>query len=71
MAYDLQPVSSSNITHIGYDPEEKILAVKFKDGALYHYHDCEKDAHEALISAKSIGSHFHTNVRGSYKCSKQ
>ena len=68
---DLVPVTSSNIDAVGYDPQEKILAVKFKDGSLYHYSDVEKDVHEGLTSAKSIGAHFHKNIKGSYSHSKQ
>lgn len=65
------PVASSNIRSVGYDPNEKTLAIEFKDGAVYHYHDCEKDVHEALIGAKSVGSHFHANIKGNYKYTKQ
>lgn len=69
---DRVPVSSSNIKSVGYDPSEKTLAVEFSDGSVYHYHNVEKDVHEGLISAKSVGSYFHTNVKkGSYKHSKQ
>lgn len=65
------PVSSSNIKSIGYDSDNKTLAVEFSDGSVYHYHDVEKDDHEALISAKSIGKHLHQNIRGAYKYTKQ
>ena len=68
---DRVPVSSSNIKSIGHDPETKTLAVEFQDGSIYHYHDVEKDAHENLIGAKSIGKHLHSNIKGIYKHSKQ
>lgn len=66
------PVSSSNIHSVGYDHATKTLAVEFKNGGgVYHYHDVPKDAHEAFVSAKSLGSHFHTNIKNAYKNSKQ
>lgn len=68
---DRTPVTSSNISSIGYDPDEKTLAVEFKDGTVYHYHDVEPDAHEQLVSAKSIGKHLHANIKGAYKFTKQ
>ena len=66
-----QPVSSSNVKSVGYDPAEKTMAVEFKDGSVYHYHDVESDTHEGLMGAKSIGSHLHKNIKGVYKVSKQ
>ena len=64
------PVSSSNIKSVGHDPSTNTLAVEFKDGSVYHYHDVEKDIHEGLVSAKSIGSYLHS-IKGKYKYSKQ
>lgn len=68
---DRVPVTSSNINSVGYDPDEKTLAVEFKDGTIYHYHDVEKDVHENLVSARSVGGFLHANIRGVYKHSKQ
>lgn len=68
---DRTPVSSSNISSVGYDPDEKTLAVEYKDGSLYHYHDVEKDVHEGLVGAKSVGGYLHANIKGVYKHSKQ
>lgn len=65
------PVTSSNISSIGHDEKENILAVEFKDGSVYHYHDVPKDAHQALVGAKSVGSHFHSNIKNKYSHSKQ
>jgi hypothetical protein len=67
---DLVPVQSSNIEAVGYDPEQKTMSVRFKGGNIYHYHDVEKDTHEALVGAKSVGSHFHANIKNKYKFSK-
>jgi hypothetical protein len=67
-----QPISgSSNIKSIGFDPKERIMAVEFSDGAVYHYHDVEKNIYEDLLGAKSVGSHFHKNIKGNYKTLKQ
>ena len=66
-----QPVQSSNVKSVGHDPKTNTLAVEFKDGSVYHYHDVPKDVHESLVSAKSVGGFIHANIKGAYKHSRQ
>lgn len=68
---DRIPVQSSNVKSVGYDPDSKTLAIEFKDGSVYHYHDVESSAHEELMGSKSIGKHIHSAIKGNYKFSKQ
>lgn len=65
------PIKSSNVKSVGYDPETKTLAVEFNGGGVYHYHDVEKDVHEGLVSARSVGGFIHNNIKGAYRHSKQ
>ena len=65
------PVSSSNVRSVGHDEKTNTLAIEFKDGSVYHYHDVPKDVHEGLISAKSVGGFVHSQIKGNYKHSKQ
>lgn len=65
------PVTSSNIKSVGHDPDTNTLAVEFSDGSVYHYHDVEKDIHEGLVAAKSVGGYLHSTIKGKYKHSKQ
>jgi len=71
MAIERSPVQSSNVKSIGYDPDEKTLAVEFADGSIYHYHGVEKVVHEELLSTKSVGKYLHANIKGAYKHAKQ
>jgi hypothetical protein len=71
MAIDWTPVKSSNINKVGYDADNKTMAVEFGDGTIYHYHDVEKNVHDDLVSAKSVGAHLHANVKGAYRFTKQ
>jgi hypothetical protein len=64
------PVTSSSINSIGHDPSSNTMEVEFKDGSVYTYHDVPKDAHDRLFGAKSIGGHFHANVKNNYKYTK-
>ena len=61
---DMQPVKSSQIDSVGYDPATKTLAVKFLTGGIYHYANVEPEAFDALKSADSIGKHFGQHIRG-------
>lgn len=65
------PVKSSNVKSVGYDPDTKTLAVEFNGGGVYHYHDVEKDVHDNLIGARSVGGFIHNNIKGTYRHSKQ
>lgn len=58
-----KPVISSNIRSMGHDPRENVLEVEFVGGQIHRYSDVNVDEHKALLNAKSIGSHFHNNVR--------
>ncbi|MGK3122194.1 KTSC domain-containing protein [Pseudomonas corrugata] len=60
------PVSSSNIASIGYELETYTLQVEFNNGSIYDYYDVPEDMYTALISAGSVGSFFHANIRNTY-----
>jgi hypothetical protein len=64
-------VGSSNIISMGHCPDTNTLAVEFNGGAVYHYLDCPKTVYEEALAAKSIGKHFHANIKGAYKFEKQ
>lgn len=68
---DRTQVSSSNVRSVGHDPSTNTLAVEFKDGSIYHYHGVDKDTHEQLVCAKSVGGFIHSSIKGVYKHSKQ
>ena len=61
------PVKSSSISHVGYDPSAKVLAVTFSNGTRYHYEGVTPQAHQSLLGANSIGQHFAANIRNQYR----
>jgi hypothetical protein len=67
----MKEVDSSNIAAIGYDEQTQTLKIRFKAGGEYHYYDVPKEEHEALLLAKSMGSHFGKNIRNNYKYKKE
>ncbi len=67
----LIPVTSSNIDAVGYHEDSRTLHVRFASGHTYSYRDVEPEEHNALIAAKSIGSHFAKHIRPHYAGEKQ
>ena len=64
----LSPVKSSQIESIGHDGDT--LAVKFKNGGIYHYQDVSAAQFAELQKADSIGSHFGKHIRPKHKFTK-
>lgn len=58
------PVSSSNISSIGY--ENGTLYVSFNHGGLYAYSGVPESVYRNLMSASSHGSYLAANVKGVY-----
>jgi hypothetical protein len=65
-----EPVSSSNLLSVGYNPESETLEVEFKNSSVYEYYNVPQFMYERLMQAGSIGSFFNTEIKNSYACSK-
>jgi hypothetical protein len=63
-------VKSSNISAVGYDEATQTLGVKFVGGGEHHYNNVTPELHKALVSAKSVGGHFHKHVRSRFKSTR-
>lgn len=61
-----QPVSSSNLASIGYDPSNETLEVEFKNGSIYRYLNVPSFEHERLMAANSHGVYFNANIKDTY-----
>lgn len=66
---NLTPVTSSQISALGYSKELKRCRIQFspnrhgEPGAIYEYDNIEPEDFDALANAKSIGSHFITHIK--------
>lgn len=69
-------VTSSNVKSVGYDAATQQMEVAFKDKAdaskctIYVYRSVPPEAHQALVSAESVGAHFAKHVRGKFEFEK-
>lgn len=59
---DHTPVKSSSISSVAHDPKKNELHVKFTSGATYVYSGVDAAKHQALMGAKSIGSHLNQHI---------
>jgi len=61
---DREPVSSSLVESVGYDPDERFLEVELQDGKVYQYVDVPEETYRGLMDADSHGRYFNRHVRG-------
>jgi hypothetical protein len=64
-----EPVTSSNLRTVGYDPELRILEIEFQPnrsgaGAVWQYDNISPGAHEELLASESIGRAFSAMLPG-------
>jgi uncharacterized protein DUF87/KTSC domain-containing protein len=62
-----EPVSSSNVASIGYDPQTMTLEVEFLSGAVYQYFDVPEDEYASLVGADTVGGYLNRNIKGRYR----
>lgn len=67
---ELIPVTSSNVSAIGYDADTQTLGIKFSSGTVYHYAGVPKDVYDDFVNAESIGRFFAMNIRSHYEHAK-
>jgi hypothetical protein len=66
-----QPVKSSQIRSVGYDPAEQVLEIEFHSGGVYRYFGVPTTVHTALLRARSRGKYFEAHIKGVYLCEWQ
>ncbi len=64
------PVSSSNVAPIGYDPANETLEIEFTNGSIYQYFNVPSELYEQLMAAPSKGQFLNTYIRNAYPYSR-
>ncbi len=62
----LEPVESSNLAAVGYDPTNEWLEIAFLDGSVYRYYKVPEEEYQSLMEAPSHGTYFYWHIRESY-----
>jgi len=58
-----EPVDSSAISSVGYDPRREILELEFRSGAVYDYFEVPRSVYDSLMKASSKGRFVSRRVR--------
>ena len=67
----MSTVDSSAIDQIGYNDENKLLKIQFKNGDVYQYYDVPRGVYEEFKDSQSKGHYFQNGIRNSgYKYEK-
>ena len=61
-------VDSSNIKAIGYNKDEKVLAVTFGGGKTYHYFGFSSGDFAEFCCCDSVGKHLNSVIKPSFDC---
>jgi hypothetical protein len=61
------PVSSSNISSVGFDAATQTLEIEFTSGNIYQYFDVPVTVYEELMHAESKGKFLSTQIKGVYR----
>jgi len=57
------PVSSSLVESVGYDPDEQILEVELENGRVYQYREVPESTYQSFLAADSLGRFFNRHIR--------
>ena len=64
-----EKVSSSTVAAIGYDSQNQILEIEFRDASLYQYSGVPENVYHAMMSAPSHGEFLNAEIkRAGYPC---
>lgn len=63
---EMYPVSSSNISAVGFDPDNQMVYVQFLNGSTYAYKGVPEHEFENLRTAPSVGSYLNRNYKNIY-----
>lgn len=55
--------SSSNLAAAGYDPVNRVFAVRFKNGKVYHHNNVPQDLAAGFNAAESKGSFYAREIK--------
>lgn len=62
-----QPIESSAISSVGYDPRSEVLEVEFSSGAVYDYFGVPPGIYRSLLKAPSKGKYVSRRIRDRYR----
>jgi hypothetical protein len=65
-----EPVASTNILSLGYDPASETLEVEFSSGSIYQYYNVGLALYEQLMMASSKGQFLNAYIKNAHPFSR-
>lgn len=65
-----EPVESSNLASVGYEPATETLEVEFLNGSIYQYANVPRSMYEQLLQADSKGRFLNLYIKKDYPASR-
>ena len=65
-----EPIASSNIVSVGYDPRSETLEVEFTSGSVYQYYNLPQSVYDAFLAAPSAGQFFAYQIKNAFPYSR-
>ena len=62
-----QLLESKLLTSSAYDPENRILYLRFQSGDVYRYFDFPHEQYRQFLDAESRGRYFLANIRNQFR----
>lgn len=62
-----EPVRSTTLTSVGYDPTTRTLEVEFRRGGVYQYFEVSEFLFKGLMLARSKGVFFNRNIEDRFE----
>ena len=66
----MKPVTSSNISHVGYREDDQTLRVRFGNKNTYEYAGVPEELAKQFLVAESVGSFFSKNIKNQWQGKK-
>jgi len=64
------PVSSKQITQVGYQEHSETLEIKFEHGGVYQFFNVPADVFNGLMNAASKEGYYHSKIGERFPCSR-
>lgn len=65
---DLEPVHSTALEAVAYDPAARRLTVRFTSGKVYDYYRVPERVYAGLLKSPSKGAYFNSHIKDRYSC---
>lgn len=64
------PVTSTEISQVGYQEGSETLEIKFERGGVYQFFNVPSDVFDGLMSAASKEGYYHSKIGERFPCSR-